>query len=188
MRNGQSGRGGFAVAAGAALAGLAAGLAASAGRRAAMQAAEAALSGDWVDALKAEHLEIIEAFDLIDLAHADAPGKRRRLAHKLKALLDKHAFQEENVVYPAVRLSGALEAAEALVDDHAEMKALLYLLDRTAPDAAEWAEIVSGLRLAVEAHIRREEDEAFPALRATLGAKESADLTVQMLKAGSRFA
>lgn len=188
MQNGRTGRGGLAVAAGAALAGLAAGLAATAGRKAALQAAEAAFSGDWVDALKAEHLEIIEAFDLLDQASADAPAKRRRLARRLKALLDKHAFQEENVVYPAVKLSGALEAAAALVDDHAEVKSLLYLLESASPAAAEWTEVVSGLRLAVEAHIRREEDEVFPALHATLSPRDSAQLTTQMLKAGSRFA
>lgn len=187
MRNGQPGRGGFVVAAGAAVVGLAAGLAASAGRKAAMHAAEAAISGDWIDSLKAEHLDIVEVLDDIDQTGADHPGKRKRLAARLKTLIDRHTFQEESVVYPAVKLSGAIEPAAALVDDHAEVKSLLYLLDKADPAAAAWTETIGGLRVALEAHIRREEDEVFPALCAGLSARESAELTHLMLKAGSKL-
>jgi iron-sulfur cluster repair protein YtfE (RIC family) len=186
MRN--PGRGSIVVAAGAAFVGLAAGLAASAGRKAALQAAEAAISGDWIDVLKAEHLDVAEVLDEIDHVGADHPGKRKRLAGRLRALLDKHAFQEDSVLYPAVKLSGALEAAAALVDEHAEIRALLYLLDKADPASAQWFETLGGLRVALEAHVRREEDEVFPALAASLSAKESAELTQLMLKAGSKFA
>ncbi len=188
MHNGRPGRGaGFAMAAGAAVMGLAAGLAASAGRKAAMQAAEAAISGDWLDILRAEHLDAGELFDEIEGTTADQPGKRKRLAGRLRALLDKHAFQEESVIYPAVKLSGAMDEAAALVDDHAEVKSLLYLLDRADPTAPEFAEIVAGLRLALQAHVRHEEGEIFPALQAKLSAEEAAELTQLMLKAGSKF-
>jgi hemerythrin-like domain-containing protein len=187
MRNGNLGRGGFAVAAGAAVAGLAAGLAATAGRRAALQAAEAAISGDWADALKAEHLDIIEILDLIDHTAPAEAGRRRKLARRLKAVIDKHAFQEENVIYPAVRLADGANSAHRLVDDHADVKTLLYQLDRADPSTEEWMEIVGKLRVGIETHVRKEEDEVFPALHARLSPEQSAELTSQMLKNGAKL-
>ena len=127
MQNGQGARTGMAVA-GAAAAGLIAGIAVNAGRKAMTQAAEA-MTGDWFDALKAEHLMFMELFDELDTTTPDEVGKRKRLTARIKAAIDKHAFEEENVIYPAIRLSESDEAARKLVLEHAEVKTLLYEIE-----------------------------------------------------------
>jgi len=186
MQNGQGGRTGMAVA-GAAAAGLLAGIAVNAGRRAMTQAAEA-MTGDWLDALKAEHLMIMELFDELDSAGPDDVGKRKRLAARIKATIDKHAFEEENVVYPAIRLSESDALARKLVLEHAELKTLLYEIEAAEPSAPSFMKTVQTLRRALEEHIREEEDEIFPRLRERLTPEADARVTMMLHKAGVKLA
>jgi iron-sulfur cluster repair protein YtfE (RIC family) len=186
MQNGQGGRTGFAVA-GAAAAGLLAGIAVNAGRRVVTQAAEA-MTGDWLDALKAEHLMIMELFDEIDSTTAEDVGKRKRLAARIKATIDKHAFEEESVVYPLIRLSESDELARKLVLEHAEMKTLLYEVETAEPSAPSFMRTIDALHRALEEHIREEEDEIFPRLRERLTAEADAKLTTMLHKAGVKLA
>ena len=180
------GPGKFLVAAGAAVAGLMTGLAVASGRRSAVEAADS-MAGDWLDGLTAEHLEIIEAFDLIEAAKAADPGRRRKLAARLRAAIEKHAFQEETAVYPAARAAGAEEAVSRLVARQAEIKFQLYTLDRTPPDDPLWAEVIERLRRAGEEVIAEEEAVIFPLLSGTLDAKAAAHLTALVYRTGSRL-
>ena len=186
MQNGQGARTGMAVA-GAAAAGLLAGIAVNAGRKAMTQAAEA-MTGDWFDALKAEHLMFMELFDELDTTTPDEAGKRKRLTARIKAAIDKHAFEEENVIYPAIRLSESDEAARKLVLEHAEVKTLLYEIDSTEPGAPSFMKTVQALRRALEEHIREEEDEIFPRLRERLTPEADARITAMLHKAGVKLA
>ena len=173
--------------AGAAAAGLLAGIAVNAGRKAMTQAAEA-MTGDWLDALKAEHLMVMELFDEIDTTGPDDAGKRRRLAARIKAAIDKHAFEEENVVYPVIRLSESDELARKLVLEHAEMKTLLYEIETAEPSAPSFMKTINALRRALEEHIREEEDEIFPRLRERLTPEADARITMLLHKAGVKLA
>jgi iron-sulfur cluster repair protein YtfE (RIC family) len=186
MAKAPNGREKFLVAAGAAVAGLVTGLAVASSRRAAVQAADS-MAGDWLDGLTAEHLEIIEAFDQIEEATADKPGRRRKLAARLRAAIEKHAFQEETVIYPAARALGAAEAVNALVVRQAEIKFQLYTLDRTAPDNPRWSTVIEDLRRAGELIINEEEQVIFPLLRDQLDAPAQADLTQLVYRTGSRL-
>ncbi len=180
------GREKFLVAALAAVTGVVTGLAVASSRRAAVQAADS-LAGDWLDGLTAEHLEIIEAFDEIEASRAASPARRRKLAARLRAAIEKHAFQEETVVYPAARAAGALEAVSGLVARQAEIKFQLYILDRTPANKPEWAEAVEALRRAAELVIAAEEAEIFPLLSDKLDAKSASDLTALVYRTGSRL-
>jgi iron-sulfur cluster repair protein YtfE (RIC family) len=186
MQNGQGGRTGIAVA-GAAAAGLLAGIAVNAGRRVVTQAAEA-MTGDWLDALKAEHLMIMELFDEIDATTPGDVGKRKRLAARIKAAIDKHAFEEESVVYPVIRLGESDEVARKLVLEHAEMKTLLYEVESAEPSAPSFMKTINALRRALEEHIREEEDEIFPRLREHLSPEADARVTMMLHKAGVKLA
>jgi hemerythrin superfamily protein len=173
--------------AGAAAAGLIAGVAATLGRKAVVQAAEA-LTGDWFDVLRAEHLIVLEFFDRLELTSEAEPNRRQRLLAKLKAALDKHAFEEENVIYPALRHAAPGGEAQKLYADHAEVKTLIYELETTPADQPTWAKTLQRLRAAVEAHVREEEDEVFPQLRDRLTEDEDARLTAMLHKNGVKLA
>src|ERR1700755_205356 len=87
---------------GAALAGVAIGVAANFGRKALMQGMEAA-TGDWDEILAAEHDMALGIFDKMLATDQTQTFKRKMLLMKLTHALDKHAHQEEMVVYPALR-------------------------------------------------------------------------------------
>jgi len=87
---------------GAALAGLAVGFAANYGRKALMQGMES-MAGDWDEILAAEHDMSLAIFDKMLGTDATQTFKRKMLLMKLTHALDKHAHQEEIVVYPALR-------------------------------------------------------------------------------------
>lgn len=187
MAKAGNGRDKMLVAAGAAVAGLVAGVAVASSRKAAVQAADS-LAGDWLDGLTAEHLEILEVFDLIELAKADKPARRRKLAARLRYAIEKHAFQEETVVYPAARALGADEAVSGLIARQAEIKFQLYTLDRTPADDPRWAQVIEALRRAGELVIAQEEQVIFPLLRDKLDKVGAAEMTALVYKTGAKLA
>src|SRR3546814_12210240 len=83
-------------------AGVAAGFAANLIRKAVMQA-PTALSGNWSDALAAEHKMTLASFDKLEKTTPKQTTRRTMLLMHIKHSLAKHAFQEENVVYPSLR-------------------------------------------------------------------------------------
>jgi hypothetical protein len=188
MRKEPSRGGGMLVAASAAVIGLVAGLAASYGGRAAAQAADT-MTGDWFDALTAEHLEIIELFDLIEETGPDKAARRRRLAFRLRMVMEKHAFEKATVVYPVLRLGGAEgeDMARRLIAVQSDLMTLLYQLDHADAGDADWTALAERLRDTAEALIAQEEDDVFPKLRADLDDDAEAALTVLLYKAGARL-
>lgn len=169
----------------AAAAGLVAGLAANVGRKVAVQAVSG-LSGDWFEALRTEHAMTIKIFDAIQ-ATTDKV-KRSTLLMTLKHALGKHAFQEENVVYPALRNAGDAETADELNDDHGYVKQYLYDLTEMPKDSPSFLSKVAEFRAELEKHVREEEDEIFPALHAKLGEEQNSHLTLAMNKEGFKLA
>ena len=86
----------------AALGGVAIGFAANYGRKFLMQSVEAA-AGDWDEILAAEHYLALAIFDKMLATDETQTFTRKMLLMKLTHALDKHAHQEEMVVYPALR-------------------------------------------------------------------------------------
>ena len=116
------------VLAAAAVAGAAVGFAANYGRKLLVQGIGAA-AGDWADALKAEHDATLVLFDKIEATGDDQSGVRSALLAKLKYALGKHALQEENVIYPALREANSAHDADALNSEHGYIKTYLYELE-----------------------------------------------------------
>ena len=106
--------GGMGRIAGFAAIGLAAGLAANFGRKLAVQG-PSMLQGDWMEALKAEHVAVLKLFDALEGTDTEQPRKRSLLLTQIKHALGKHAFEEENVIYPALREYGFVTEAASLM-------------------------------------------------------------------------
>jgi hemerythrin superfamily protein len=172
---------------GAAMAGAAVGLAANVGRKLFIQFG-ASPGGDWLDSLKAEHEMTLAIFDKIEATEDDQTMMRSHLLMKLKYALTKHALEEENVVYPALRQANETEEADELNSDHGYVKTYLYELENLPNDDPQWIARVRDFRAMIEEHMREEENDIFPRLRGRLSDEQNAKLTSAMNKEGFKFA
>jgi len=161
---------------GAALAGVALGFAANFGRKAVMQGMASA-AGDWDEILAAEHDATLAIFDKMLATDETQTFKRKMLLTKLCYSLDKHAYEEEMVIYPALR--GANEAADAdhLEHDHGYVKTFIYELGQMPADAPNWLEKVREFRELVSRHAHEEEEQIFPRFKDELTEEQNDRIT-----------
>ncbi len=181
------GGGNTGVIAGAALAGAAIGIAANVGRKLFVQFSTGA-SGDWFEALKAEHQATLALFDKIEATDDSQTMMRAHLLMKLKYALDKHAAEEENVIYPALREANLTHDADALNSEHGYVKTYLYELETMPKDGPDWLARLRDFRTMIHEHMRMEEEEVFPSFREALSAEQNARLTSMMNKEGFKAA
>jgi len=169
--------------AGAALGGAALALAANLGRKFATQAFIAS-QGNWADGLAAEHDSMLAIFDKMLATDPSQTVQRKMLLMKLGHVLDKHAYAEEHVVYPALREANDTADAEELETEHGEAKEFLYRLQHMDLDAPNWLETIREFRQVVEAHAQMEEEQIFPRLRSEIDEELDARITKEVNKAG----
>ena len=181
-RRGTAGRIGLAMAAGAAV-----GAIALIGRKTLVQA-PSIIADDWAAALAGEHQAVLKIFDAIEATQTRAVARRTMLLAQLKHALAKHAIEEENVIYPALRDAGHDEAAQALVRDHGDVKHYLYDLENMPKNAPDFLETVQAFRAEIERHMRDEEEREFPALKALLSDDANQRLARQMNREGFKLA
>ena len=160
----------------AALGGVAIGLAANYGRKALMQGLEAA-AGDWDEILATEHDLALAVFDKMLATDESQTFKRKMLLMKLTHALDKHAHQEEMVVYPALREAGIRVEADQLETEHGEVKTYLYQLQEMGVDAPNWLETVREFRALISRHATMEEEEVFPRFKQDLSEDQNSRIT-----------
>lgn len=173
---------------GAVAAGVAVGFAANLGRKFAMQAMSGGAAGDWFEALKTEHRLTMAIFDKIESTRDDQTTQRTLLLAKLKYSLSKHAIEEEDVIYPALRDAGRKELADHLNQDHGYIKTYLYDLLNMPKDSPQWIAKVREFRGLVEEHVREEEEEIYPSFRAGMSKEQNARLTTLLNKEGFSYA
>lgn len=173
--------------AGVALGGAALAIAANLGRKFAVQGMSAA-KGNWADSLAAEHDAVLGIFDKMLATDESQTMQRKMLLMKLGHALDKHAYAEEHVVYPALREANDTADAEELETEHGEVKTYLYRLHNMKSDAPEWLETVREFRDSVSAHARMEENEVFPRLQSEISEELDARITKEVNKAGFMMA
>ena len=161
---------------GAALAGAAIGFAANYGRKFMMQGLEAA-AGDWDQILAAEHDMAMGIFDKMLATDETQTWKRSMLLMKLTHALDKHAHQEEMVVYPALREANQAVDADHLEGEHGYIKTFIYELKNMGPSAPNWLEKVREFRALVSKHAHMEEEEIFPAFKENLTEEQNRKIT-----------
>jgi len=161
---------------GAALAGVAIGMAANYGRKFIMQGMEAA-AGDWDEILAAEHDMALAIFDKMLATDETQTFKRKMLLMKLTHALDKHAHQEEMVVYPALREANETADADHLEGEHGYIKTFIFELNEMGPDASNWLEKVREFRQLVSSHAHMEEEQVFPRFKADMDEEQNAHIT-----------
>jgi hemerythrin superfamily protein len=161
---------------GAALAGAAIGIAANFGRKALMQGMEAA-AGDWDEILAAEHDMALAIFDKMLATDQSQTFKRKMLLMKLSHALDKHAHQEEMVVYPALREANEQADADHLESEHGYIKTFIYELNEMGADSPTWLEKVRDFRQLVSEHAHMEEEEVFPTFKKDMSEEQTDRIT-----------
>ena len=173
--------------AGAALGGAALAIAANLGRKFFTQALSSS-QGNWADSLAAEHDSVLATFDKMLATDATQTIQRKMLLMKLGYALDKHAYAEEHVVYPALREANDKADAEELETEHGEVKEFLYRLQHMELDAPNWLETIREFRAAVNAHAKMEEEQIFPRLRSEIDDELDARITKEVNRAGFMMA
>jgi len=161
---------------GAAIAGMAIGFAANYGRKFLMQGLEST-AGDWDDILAAEHEMTLAIFDKMLATDESQTWKRNMLLMKLTHALDKHAHQEEMVVYPALREANLAVDADHLEGEHGYIKTYIYELKNMGPNSPNWLEKVREFRALVSKHAHMEEEEVFPAFKQDLTEEQNKKIT-----------
>jgi hemerythrin superfamily protein len=160
----------------AAIGGAAIGFAANYGRKALMQGMEAA-TGDWDEILAAEHDMALATFDKMLATDQTQTFKRKMLFMKLCHALDKHAHEEEMVVYPALREANEAADADHLESEHGYIKTFIYELSEMGPDASSWLEKVRQFRQLVAEHAHMEEEQVFPKFKRDMDEEQNAHIT-----------
>ena len=173
-------------AAGAAALGVVAGL--SVGRiRKAVAKASMALTGDWEKQMKAEHGALRKVLKAMADSEASQAAERVALVETAADLLTRHAVEEENIVYPALRASGMTSAVKAQLDDHADMRSMIRELQELAAEDPIWLDTAKRLKKLVYRHVRQEEQELFPALHEAALEGDNDRLTQLVRKEGLKL-
>ncbi len=168
---------------GAAIAGAAFGIAANFGRKFVTQAMSG-VAGDWDEVLATEHDMTLALFDKMLATDPSQTFKRTMMVKQLTHALDKHAHQEENVVYPALREAGQKVEADQLNSEHGYVKTYLYELNGMPADDPFWLEKVREFRGLIAEHAKMEEEQVFPALKQGLDEEMNARITSLMNRDG----
>ena len=159
------------------------GFAANYGRKALMQGMEAA-AGDWDEILAAEHDTALAIFDRMLATDETQTFKRKMLLMKLTHALDKHAHQEEMVVYPALREANEAGDADHLELEHGYVKTYLYELSQMPADASNWLEKVREFRQAISEHAHMEEEQVFPRFKREMSGEQNDKITSLVNRGG----
>lgn len=171
----------------AAVAGAAVGLAANLGRKLVVQGLAGA-SGDWAETLAEEHQIVLALFDKVEATGDDQGTTRKHLLGKIKNALGKHAIEEENAIYPALRDANMTHDADTLNGEHGYVKTYLYDLENMPADGPAWLAKARELRAMLEEHMKMEEKEVFPALKSQLSDEQNARLFHAMSREGMKLA
>jgi iron-sulfur cluster repair protein YtfE (RIC family) len=107
-----------------------------------------------------------------------------KLAHKL----DKHSYEEETVVYPALRDDNGMSDADRLDTEHGHVKTFIFELKQIDTDDPNWLSKIRQLRDALSEHMQMEENEIFPRLKKDLDEEKDAQITSMVNKAGFMMA
>jgi hemerythrin superfamily protein len=173
---------------GALAAGAAIGIGANWARKFLQQKSESmAAGGEWDNILKLEHKATLAKFDLLLATDDSDTGKRASLVKTIHYALNKHAHQEEQVVYPALRQANETVDADHLEHEHGYVKTYLYRLENMEKDSPEFLPTVREFRQLIEEHARMEEEQVYPRFKNSLTEEQNDKITTLMNKEGMKM-
>jgi hemerythrin superfamily protein len=173
--SGKAGLSGQAVAAAAAA--TAVGVAAAGALRGASENDSDLPAGqDVTDVLTIDHREFVEL--IAQIRGAVEPELRRDLADILITDLVRHSVAEEMYVYPAMKehLPDGTAAVQHDTEEHKEIERTLKDLERADPSDPRFMASIEQLAGLLSDHIRDEENEQFPQLKANVPAETLSEL------------
>jgi len=126
---------------------------------------------DAIAVLKGDHASVEELFAKFEKSGPRAFKTRANLVSRMITELSVHAAIEEAVLYPTCRqeLAGTEDEVLESLEEHHVVKWLLVELDGLDPEHERFHPKVAVLTELVRHHVREEERQLFPALRANLG-------------------
>lgn len=142
--------------------------------------------------LRHQHLEVEELFRELEHFQAKALGspasylsERKNLTDSLIRQLSVHSGIEETHFYPALReyVGDGDPLADEAVHQHQEAKQVLKALDGISPDNLDYDGRLRELMQSVREHVKVEEQEIFPRIRAALTDGQLGDLGQRLQKA-----
>lgn len=119
--------------------------------------------------LKEDHRQAISLVEQLEGVRSDEPGNRQTF-QELKASLELHIQEEEEIYYPA--LAEHEEFADLMdenVAEHEMVRANLAQMSELSPASDTFQSVLTETRVALEAHMKEEEGEIFPRSIALLG-------------------
>jgi hemerythrin superfamily protein len=173
---------------GALAAGAALGIGANWARKFLQQKTESiAAGGEWDQILAVEHRATLAKFDLLLATNDSDTGKRASLVKTIHYALNKHAHQEEQVVYPALRRANETVDADHLEHEHGYVKTYLYELENMPKDSPEFLGRVREFRDLIAEHVKMEEEQVYPRFKASLTPEQNKKITMLMNKEGMKM-
>lgn len=148
-------------------------IARAASRRAAAQRAPAArplspraAADNALAVLRADHDRVADLFARFEKLKSNG-AQKQHLVERICDELEMHARVEEELFYPSARgLVGDEEMMDRAAVEHEAFKRLIEQLRRMKPGDGKYDAMVAVLGDYVKHHVRQEQDEMFPRLRA----------------------
>ncbi|WP_433552463.1 hemerythrin domain-containing protein [Micromonospora zamorensis] len=128
---------------------------------------------DVVDILVADHREVEALFVELETGQGTLEH-RRRLVDVVIAELVRHSVAEEAYVYPIARkaLPDGNEIADREIAEHSDAERTMKELESVDPSDPRFDELLAHLMSTIRDHVREEENELFPRLRAATAREE----------------
>lgn len=137
------------------------------------------------DEVKAMLARLEDGRSAVTGATAEQLTRRQELAEEVIIEESKHEAVEQQYFWPAVRQLGAdgERVADEAMEQEQEGEQVLHELGKLNPDDLRFEELLAAFTSAARAHILFEEAHAWPLLRASITAEQSAHLGERIIKA-----
>ena len=130
-----------------------------------------------IELLESQHREVETLFRKIEKA---AGPEKEDLFDQIADALAIHASIEEKHFYPATRSQRTEDDLREAVEEHLSIKRIIADLLECDPEDPQFEAKVIVLKEQVEHHVKEEEEELFPKVKAELSADQLDDLAVVM--------
>ncbi len=119
--------------------------------------------------LAKDHRVVDQLFERIEKTDNRGANQRGQLYQKLHNELELHTQLEEKFFYPLLKEhNDTKELVSEALEENSEIKQMLHEIGSLSAEDDQWSELINELKMAVQHHVRQEEDQIFPAARAKL--------------------
>jgi hemerythrin superfamily protein len=131
---------------------------------------------DVLDVLITDHREVLELVS--EIRATTDPAQRRERTDILISELVRHSVAEEMYVYPVIRdhLPNGEQVVQHDIEEHDQLERIMKELEGADPSGAGFMVLIDELETTLRNHVRSEEDEQFPKLRAQVPEEKLVEL------------